>query len=111
MQLRQGLGRGKIGRIVHAHAAKIRAEAAQAASDRTPDNAEAQAKASRAKREAIDRARAVTDPQYAPLSRRPSAKSPLTTSRELSEAEVKASSDWVTEQLETLVSKGKEKPK
>ena len=75
--LRQGLGRGKTGRIVHAHTAKIKSEAAQAAADRDPDNAEAQAKASRAKREAIDRERAVTDPQYARFSRLPAAKSPL----------------------------------
>ena len=69
--LRQSLGRGKTGRIVHAHTAKIKSEAAQAAADRDPENAEAQAKASRAKREAIDRERAVTDPQYARSSRFP----------------------------------------
>ena len=74
--LRQGLGRGKTGRIVHAHTAKIKAEAAQAAADRHPDNAETQAKASRARREAIDRERAVADPQYARFSRLPPAKGP-----------------------------------
>ncbi|MGA7453381.1 MAG: hypothetical protein WBW73_19575 [Rhodoplanes sp.] len=90
MLLRQGRGKGMTGRIVQSYAAKMKAEAAQAAADRAPDNAEAQAKASQAKREAIDRERAVTDPQYARLSRRPSAKSPLTPSRKLSQAEVKA---------------------
>ena len=90
MLLRQGRGRGMTGRIVQSYAAKMKAEAAQAAADRAPDNAMAQAKASQAKREAIDRERAVTDPQYARLSRRPSAKSPLTPSRKLSQAEVKA---------------------
>ena len=58
----------------------------------TPDNAEAQAKASQAKREAIDRERAVADPQYARLSRRPPAKSPLTPSRQLSQAELQGRS-------------------
>ncbi|MFY9829353.1 MAG: hypothetical protein WAK69_12215 [Rhodoplanes sp.] len=53
--------------------------------DRTPDNAETQAKASRAKREVIDRERAVTDPQFARFSRLPAAKSPLTPSRKLSQ--------------------------
>jgi hypothetical protein len=81
--LRQGLGRGKIGRIVNAHTAKIKSEAAQAAADRDPDNAEAQAKASRVKREAIDRERVVDDPQYAQSSRLPSANSPLTPTRKL----------------------------
>ena len=60
---------------MHAHAADIKAEAAQAAADRDPDNADAQAKASRAKREAIDRNRAVADPQYARFSRLPCKKS------------------------------------
>ena len=105
--LRQGLGRGKTGRIVHAHTAKIKAEAAQAAADRDPDNAEAQAKASRAKREAIDRERAVADPQYARFSRRPSAKSPLTQSRKLSQAEAKEAADWATKQLAALTTQRK----
>ena len=108
--LRQGLGRGKTGRIVHAHTAKIKAEAAQAAADRAPDNAEAQAKASRAKREAIDRERAVTDPQFARFGRRPSAKSPLTP-RKLSHAEAKEAADWATEQLAALATKGRAEPK
>jgi hypothetical protein len=103
--LRQGLGRGKIDRIVQAHAAQIKAQAAQAAADRTPDNAEAQANASRAKREAIDRERAVADPQYARFSRLPSAKSPLTSSRRLSRAEAKEAADWAKEQLAALTQK------
>ena len=92
---------------MHAHAAKIKAEAAHAAADRDPDNAEAQAKASRAKREAIDRERAVTDPQYARFSRRPSAKSPLTPSRKLSQAEAQTAADWATEQLAALAAQRK----
>ena len=104
--LRQGLGRGKIGRIVQAHAAEIKAEAAQAAADRDPDNAEAQANASRAKREAIDRERAVTDPQYARFSRLPSARSPLTPSRKLSRTKAKEAADWAAEQLAALTTKG-----
>ena len=94
------------GRIVQAHAAKIKAEAAQAAADRTPDNAEAQAKASRAKREAIDRERAVTDPQYARFSRLPP-KSPLTPSSKLSQAEAKEAADWATGRLATLATQRK----
>ena len=105
--LRQGLGRGKTGRIVHAHTAKIKAEAAQAAADRDPDNAEAQAKASRAKREAIDRERAVADPQYARFSRLPSVRNPLTPSRKLGQAEAKEAADWATERLAALAAKGK----
>ncbi len=109
--LRQGLGRGKTGRIVHAHTAKIKSEAAQAAADRDPENAEAQAKASWAKREAIDRERAVTDPQYARFSRLPAAKSPLTPSRNLSQAEAKEAADWAAEQLAALTTKGRAEPK
>jgi len=105
--LRQGLGRGKIGRIVQAHAAKIKAEAAQAAADRAPDDAESQVKASRAKREAIDRKRAVDDPQYARFSRLISAKGPLRASRKLSRAEAKEAADWAAEQLAALTTKGK----
>ena len=105
--LRQGLGRGVTGRIVHAHVAKIKAEAAQAAADRAPDDAEAQAKASRAKREAIDRERAVADPQYVQFSRLPSEKSPLTRSRQLSHAEAKEAADWAAEQLAALATKRK----
>ena len=108
--LRQGLARGKTGRIVHAHTAKIKAEAAQAAADRAPDNVEAHGKASRAKREAIDRERAVTDPQYARFSRLPSVRNPPTPSRKLSQADAKAAADWATEQLAALTTKGREGP-
>lgn len=109
--LRQGHGRGVIGRVTHAHTAKIKSEAAQAAADRAPDDAEAQAKASRAKREAIDRERAVADPQYARFSRLPSAKGPLKASRKLSRAEAKEAADWAAEQLAALTTKGNGKPK
>lgn len=105
--LRQGLGRGKIGRIVNAHTAKIKSEAAQAAADRDPDNAEVQAKASRAKREAIDRERAVDDPQHARSSRLPSANNPLTPTRKLSHAEAKEAADWAAEQLAALATERK----
>lgn len=108
--LRQGRGRGVSGRIVQAHGAKIKAEAAQAAADRTPDNAEAQAKASQAKREAIDTERAVTDPQYARLSRRPPGKSPLTPSRQLSQAELEAAAESADAKLAELMRKAKGEP-
>lgn len=108
--LRQGIGRGKIGRIVQAHAADIKAEAAQAAADRAPDDADVRAKASRAKREAIDRKRAVDDPQYARFSRRPSAKSPLTALHKLSRAEVKEAADSADAQLAEVMRKAQGKP-
>ena len=107
MVLRQGLGRRKTDRVVQAYAAKIKAEAAQAAADRAPDDAEAQAKALRAKQEAIDRKRAVADPQYVRFSRLPSEKSPLTPSRKLSQAEAKEAADWAAEQLAALATKRK----
>jgi hypothetical protein len=108
MLLRQGIGRGVTGRVVHAHAARVKADAAQAAADRNPDHAEAQAKA--AKREAIDRERAVTDPQYARFSRLPSVRNPLAPSRKLSRDQAKEAAAWAMEQL-ALATKGRGEPK
>ena len=99
------------GRIAHAHVAKIKAEAAQAAADRATDDAEAQAKASRAKREAIDRERAVTDPQYARFSRLPSVRNPLAPSRKLSRDQAKEAADWADAQLAEVMRKAQGEPK
>jgi hypothetical protein len=70
-------------------------------------NAEAQAKASRAKREAIDRERDVDDPQYAQFSRLPSTNNPLTPPRKLIQAEAKEAAAWAAERLASLATKGK----
>jgi hypothetical protein len=92
--LKQGRGSRMTDRLVRAHAADIKADAARAAANRKPDNEAATTEALRARRAAIDQHRAVADPQYARMRRPP--KGPP---RELSEAELKA---WTDAQLSAL---------
>jgi hypothetical protein len=97
MMLRQGRASRMADRIVQAHAADIRADAARAAANRQPKNADADTRALRARRAAIDQHRAVTDPQYRPTTR------PLKgLPRRLSEAQLKDLRDWTDAQLAAL---------
>jgi hypothetical protein len=97
MLLRQGRASRMADRIVQAHAADIRADAARVAANRQPKNADAATRALRARRAAIDQHRAVTDPQYRRMTR-PVKGLP----RILSEADLKNLRDWTDAQLAAL---------
>jgi hypothetical protein len=94
--LRQGQGRRKADRIALASVAKLKADAAQEAANRNPDNVETSSKALRARRDAIDRHRTAADPQYGRFRRRKGVP------HLLSEAEEKQAIDWTNAQFAQL---------